>query len=44
MNKNLDGIIGDLNTVSDEQERIHQAMHLLVAAIIEPNEPIALEQ
>ncbi|MFT9849191.1 hypothetical protein [Aneurinibacillus sp. REN35] len=35
MSAKLETLIENLNTLSDEQERKHQAMHLLVAAIME---------
>lgn len=38
MNNKLETLIENLNRLEDEKERKHQAMHLLLAAIV--NEPM----
>ncbi|ERI08484.1 hypothetical protein [Aneurinibacillus aneurinilyticus] len=38
MNNKLETFIENLNRLEDEKERKHQAMHLLLAAIV--NEPM----
>jgi hypothetical protein len=43
MSSKMDKVIESLNEVDDMQERKHQAMHLLIAAIAEQPEVLTFE-